>query len=157
MRSKPRWQGEHGLGRRRRMALVIVTTSQMMIDHTETRNGDASTISTQAMYRADAWPTQPEQDELEENQRCGGLAHSAQTLGYSREALVENNPRCVSTLKTNGFTNVHCSSICDMDFTRFRGVELLALALRMRGCTHRPLASPLLKTRGWVCRRHKRR
>ena len=52
------------------MALVIVTTSQMMIDHTETRNGDASTISTQAMYRADAWPTQPEQDELEENQRC---------------------------------------------------------------------------------------
>ena len=60
---------------------------------------------------------------------CGGLAHATRSLGYDHTLLVEENPRCIDTLRSNGFTNLRCASIRDVDFTEYRGVELLTAGL----------------------------
>ena len=60
---------------------------------------------------------------------CGGMAQATRLLGYHHDLLIDENPRCINTLRANGFTNLRCASIRDVDFTVYEGVELLTAGL----------------------------
>ena len=60
---------------------------------------------------------------------CGGLAVAARELGYEHRVLVDNNARCVQTLRSNGFGNAIKSDLADMNWQQYEDVELLTAGL----------------------------
>ena len=57
---------------------------------------------------------------------CGGMALGLARAGFTHAMLVDSSPRCVETLRANGFKNVVCARVEEIDFRRFAGVDLLA-------------------------------
>ena len=60
---------------------------------------------------------------------CGGLALAAHQLGYTHSVLVDSNPRCVDTLRANGFTTAVCAELADTNWTPFKGATLVTAGL----------------------------
>ena len=56
----------------------------------------------------------------------GGMTIGLQRAGFEHMALIENDSKCIETLKNNGFKNIVHADVKTVDFTNFRGVGLVA-------------------------------
>ena len=50
---------------------------------------------------------------------------SARYLGVNIRALIESDEHCVQTLQLNGFTNIVRADIREVDFTQYKGTDIL--------------------------------
>ena len=58
---------------------------------------------------------------------AGGMALGLEAAGFEHLALIEWNRECVRTLRHNGFgKRVHCKSANVVDYSRWRGADLVA-------------------------------
>lgn len=56
---------------------------------------------------------------------CGCMSLALKEAGFDHLLMIEHDSRCVDTLKTNGFKNIHFGSVENVDFTQYKGVELV--------------------------------
>lgn len=56
---------------------------------------------------------------------AGVMTTGLREAGFEHKLLVEIDGRCVDILKKNGFTNVYHGSVESVDFTRYKGVDLV--------------------------------
>jgi DNA (cytosine-5)-methyltransferase 1 len=56
----------------------------------------------------------------------GAMGLGFERAGFQHVALVELDPRCIETMKANGFAHVHQASIETFDFSRFHGVDVVS-------------------------------
>ena len=60
---------------------------------------------------------------------CGGMAQAVRSLGWSHAALIDNDQRCINTLKLNGFHQAIKADISQVDFTNMPDVDMITAGL----------------------------